>query len=408
MRAPREISMFAVTVRPIAAAALAALSLAVGCSAGSTAIPAPVPVTSTTLLARLGNDTVAIERYTHTAKKMEGLIVTRLPAARIGRYSVELAPNGTPIRADYSLRDGDGASLPGGMQSLSARFTRDSVVLVGHRTSGDTSSRFAVHGAAFPFVTNSYALYELALARLSATGRDSILCELVPLAIGTRQATPRALRVIGPTEVRIDYGGNPLLLRHDGRGAIVSLDGSRTTFKVEVTRIGFDADLEAIARAWKAQEQGSATTGQTSPRDTVQAVVGPAHLWIDYGRPALRGRDVWAHGVLGDTLWRTGANAATQLRTDVDLVLGGRMIPAGTYTLWTATTGGYQLVVNKQVGQWGTVYDSKQDLVRVPLQERSVATPAERFTIAVEPQTSGALLAFTWGVKQLTVPVAAK
>jgi hypothetical protein len=140
----------------------------------------------------------------------------------------------------------------------------------------------------------------------------------------------------------------------------------------------------------------------------VQAVVGPAHLWIDYGRPALRGRDVWAHGVLGDTLWRTGANAATQLRTDVDLVLGGRMIPAGTYTLWTATTGGYQLVVNKQVGQWGTVYDSKQDLVRVPLQERSVATPAERFTIAVEPQTSGALLAFTWGVKQLTVPVAAK
>jgi hypothetical protein len=54
---------------------------------------------------------------------------------------------------------------------------------------------------------------------------------------------------------------------------------------------------------------------------TVQAAVGSAHLWIDYGRPALRGRDVWANGVLGDTLWRTGANAATQFRTDVDLVL---------------------------------------------------------------------------------------
>jgi hypothetical protein len=265
MRTLREISMLAAIARPVAAAALAALSLGTGCSAGSTAIPTPVPVTSTTLLARVGNDTIAIERYTHTAKKMEGLIVTRRPAARIGRYSVELAPNAAPTSATYSVRDGDGATLPGGMQSLSARFTRDSVILVGHRTAGDTTSRFAVHGAAFPFVNDSYALYELGLARLSATGRDSLLCELVPLAIGTRQATPRAMRVTGPDIVRIDYDGSPLMLRHDGRGEIVSLDGSRTALKVEVTRIGFDADLEAIARAWKASEQGAAPTGQATP-----------------------------------------------------------------------------------------------------------------------------------------------
>jgi hypothetical protein len=407
MRTLREITMLAAPARPVAVAALAALSFVVGCSSGNTVIPAPVPLTSTTLLTRLGRDTLAIERYTRTAKKMEGLIVTRLPVARIGRYSVELAPNAVPTRADYSVRDGDGAALPGGMQSLSTRFIRDSVIFVGHRTSGDTTSGFAVRGALFPFVTYSYALYELELARLSATGRDSMRCELVPLAIGTRQAMPSAIRVTGPTTVRIDLGG-PLMLRHDGRGAILSADGSRTTLKVSVERIGFDTDLEAIARAWKAKDQASAPGGQISPRDTVEAAVGPAHLWIDYGRPALRGRDVWANGVLGDTLWRTGANAATQFRTDVDLVLGGKTIPAGIYTLWTATTGGYQLVVNKQVGQWGTVYDSKQDLVRVPLHESSVATPAERFTIAVEPQSPGALLAFTWGAKRLSVPVAAK
>jgi len=262
MRTPREITMLAATARPVAAAALAALSLVGGCSPG-TVVPAPVPRTSTTLLARVGDDTIAIERYTRTAKTMEGLVVTRRPLARVGRYSVELAPNGLPTRADYSLRDGDGAALPGGMQSLSARFTRDSVVLVGHRTSGDTTSRFTVRGAAFPFVNDSYALYELALGRLSATGRDSILCELVPLAMSTRQAIPRAMRVTGPADVRIDYDGSPLLLRHDGHGAIVSVDGSRTALKVNVTRIGFDTDLEAIARAWKASEQG-APAGQSS------------------------------------------------------------------------------------------------------------------------------------------------
>jgi hypothetical protein len=54
------------------------------------------------------------------------------------------------------------------------------------------------------------------------------------------------------------------MLRHDGRGAIVSMDGSRTTLKVSVERIGFDTDLEAIARAWKAKEQAGAPTGQAS------------------------------------------------------------------------------------------------------------------------------------------------
>lgn len=408
MRTLRGITMLAATARIVAPAALAALPFVMGCSSGSTAIPRPVPITSTTLIARLGTDTIAIERYTRTPRKMEGLIVTRLPVTRIGRYSVDLDPAEAPTRADYSVRDGDGAALPSGMQSLSARFPRDSVVLVGHRSAGDTSSGFAVRGPVLPFVNNSYALYELALARMSVTGRDSMVSAVVPLAIGTRQATPRGLRVIGPNLVRIDFGGNPLMLRHDGRGTILSVDGSRTTFKVSVERTTFDVDLGAIARAWKAKEQASAPAGQPSTRDTVQAAFGAAHLWIDYGRPSLRGRDVWANGVLGDTLWRTGANAATQFRTDVDLLIGGKTIPAGTYTLWTATTGGYQLVVNKQTGQWGTVYDRKQDLVRVPLQESSVATPAERFTIDVEPQGSGALLAFTWGAKRLTVPVAPK
>jgi hypothetical protein len=139
-------------------------------------------------------------------------------------------------------------------------------------------------------------------------------------------------------------------------------------------------------------------------RDTVQATVGNAHLWIDYGRPALRGRDVWASGVLAT---RCGAPGRTPRRSSAPTsisCLGGRTIPAGTYTLWTATTGGYQLIVNKQVGQWGTVYDPKQDLVRIPLQESSVATPAERFTIAVEPQSTGALLELTWGCQAAECP----
>ena len=59
--------MLAASIRPVAAAALAALPFVTGCGPASTSIPVPVPVTSTTLLTRLGDETIAIERYTHTA-----------------------------------------------------------------------------------------------------------------------------------------------------------------------------------------------------------------------------------------------------------------------------------------------------------------------------------------------------
>jgi hypothetical protein len=169
-------------------------------------------------------------------------------------------------------------------------------------------------------------------------------------------------------------------------------------------------DLDTIARQWTARDQANGALGNVSTRDTARATIGNAHVWVDYGRPSLRGRDVWVNGVLGDTIWRTGANAATQLRTDTDIAIGGTTVPAGLYSLWTsASPGGYQLIVNRQAGQWGTEYHPDRDLARIPLRESMVAAPAERFTVAIEPQGSQAgVLTLTWGTKQLSVPVTAK
>jgi hypothetical protein len=85
-------------------------------------------------------------------------------------------------------------------------------------------------------------------------------------------------------------------------------------------------------------------------------------------------------------------------------------VPPGLYSLWTwATPRGYQLIVNKQSGQWGTEYRPERDLARIPLQERPAPAPAERFTVTLEPQGGQAgVLTLTWGAKQLSVPVSAK
>ena len=228
---------------------------------------------------------------------------------------------------------------------------------------------------------------------------------IVPLSWGARGTSPLPVKLIGRDSARIQWFGFPLYVRHDGRGNMLLADGSQTTVKVRVDRVAA-MELDTLARDWSARDQAAGIAGPASTRDTARATIGNAHVWVDYGRPALRGRDVWVNGVLGDTIWRTGANAATQLRTDAPLTIGGAAVPAGTYSLWTHTTPrGYELIVNRQAGQWGTEYHADRDLVRIPLRETVLGTPAERFTIELDPQGT---LIMMWGTKQLSVPVSAR
>jgi hypothetical protein len=392
-----------------AAVAPIALILLAACSAAVPAPAVPIPNTSTTLLVRLGADTIAMEQYTRTPSRMEGVLVQRSPFTTIARYSVDLTTSGAPMRAEYSLRRGDGSQITGNMQSLSVRYGADSVTMVGHRGSGDTTRVAPARGLLLPYVNGSYGLYELAIARLRNLGRDSAEFAIVPLNFNVRGTSALAMKATGPSAVRINWFGFPLAIEHDAHASITLVDGSRTTVKVRGERVA-TVDLDTIARQWTVRDQAAGALGNVSTRDTARATIGTAHVWVDYGRPSLRGRDVWVNGVLGDTIWRTGANAATQLRTDTDIAIGGATVPAGIYSLWTSVApGGYQLIVNKQAGQWGTEYHPDRDLARIPLRESTAAAPVERFTVAIEPQGAQAgVLTLTWGTKQLSVPLTAK
>lgn len=391
----------------VAAVLLALMPLA-GCTSSSTSRPLPSsPAGATTLLVRLGEDTLGMEQYTRTGSRMQGVLVQRVPFTTVAHYNVQLGTGNVPVRAEYTLRRGNGTPVIGSTQSLSVVFGTDSVTFTAQRASGDTTRSATLHGALLPYLNGSYALFELAIARLRAAGRDSMQFGIVPLNFNVRGSTPLPVRIIGTDAARITWFGSPLFARFDTRGRLIGLDGTQTTVKVRVDRAGA-VNMDSLGRAWAVRDSSGGTVGQVSPRDTARATIGSAHLWVDYGRPALRGRDVWADGVLGDTLWRTGANAATQLSTDADIMIGGVTIPAGIYSLWTATTGGYTLVVNKQHGQWGTEYDRAQDLVRIPLNESEVFPPLERFTISFAPDGSATLLTFAWGDKRLSVPITTK
>jgi hypothetical protein len=155
-----------------------------------------------------------------------------------------------------------------------------------------------------------------------------------------------------------------------------------------------------------AQPGAPAAARQASPRDTARGTVGGASVMVDYSRPAKRGRTIFgANGLVPyGRVWRTGANAATTLVTSAPLRVGQTQLPAGTYTLYTLPdANGWQLIVNRQTGQWGTDYDQTQDVARIPMQVTTLQSPAEQFTIAVEP----AALVMRWDTVQASAPLSA-
>ena len=136
----------------------------------------------------------------------------------------------------------------------------------------------------------------------------------------------------------------------------------------------------AVPATALAQKVVSSTPGKGgSPHDTVEYTVGPATVTITYGRPYLKGRSLETLAPTGK-VYRTGADQATTIKTTHALQIGSLAVPAGTYTLYTLPGSPWQLIVNKQTGQWGTEYTEGQDLGRVPMTAGTLASPAEQLS----------------------------
>lgn len=147
-----------------------------------------------------------------------------------------------------------------------------------------------------------------------------------------------------------------------------------------------------------------------SPPGTAEMTLKGKKITINYSRPYLKGRHVGQELAPYDKVWRTGANEATSLTTEIDLNIGGARVPAGNYTLYTLPSEGtWKLIINKQTGQWGTVYNQDQDLARVDMKRSQLPQPVEQFTISFDKKNdSSADLVLEWENVRLSVPVQAK
>jgi len=148
-----------------------------------------------------------------------------------------------------------------------------------------------------------------------------------------------------------------------------------------------------------------------SPPAQAQVALDGKIVTIDYNAPSMRGRKIFGGLVPYDHWWRTGANPATTLKTAVNLKIGSLTVPAGTYTIYSIPSETqWKLIINKQTGQWGTVYNQNQDLGRTAMQKGPTpSAPVEVFAIKFE-NTKGKKteLHLIWENTDVFVPVSAQ
>jgi hypothetical protein len=170
----------------------------------------------------------------------------------------------------------------------------------------------------------------------------------------------------------------------------------------------------AASTAW-AQMGGQGGPPLSPPAQASVTIAGQA-LSIKYSAPSVRKRQIFGDGgvISKDStypVWRAGANNATAFHTDANLVLGGLNVPKGDYTLYVLVKdpNAWELIVNKQTGQWGLTYSAAQDLGRVRMTMSKPPAPIEtlRYVLSSEGGNNG-MLRLEWENHIASVPFTVK
>ncbi len=154
-----------------------------------------------------------------------------------------------------------------------------------------------------------------------------------------------------------------------------------------------------------------------SPAGNAATQIGDSWIEVEYSRPILRER----HGIFGEgeeygesvkagaPVWRTGANQTTAFRTDVDLMFGDSLVPAGEYTMFVdLAEGEWTLIISNHKGKsnyrseedglWGAYgYTPDKDVARQAMPVSEAPVSFDQMTIAfVDVTSEGGTLAIMW------------
>lgn len=345
-------------------------------------------------LTKLGNDTLAIERFQVRENTLKADVVLRSPRTSLRRY--EMAWDEDQRITSMTVTDfteSNSFMAENGRVIQKATGMGDSLNLIYYTSNGDRTQKVANRPNLIPFVDMVHWPYELAFLRAAKSTRDSI-----DQYMNTgRRNSNFIIHRLDDTSFTIRHpsrGVMAVTIASDGE--LMSLDAAETTRKLKVER-GFDLEFDALAATYAERDKVSSPFGTLSPAVTNDYHFANADFEVSYGSPSKRGRDIFGGIVPYNKRWRTGANRATHFKTSRSLMIQGQRLPAGEYTLFTIPEpDGGILIVNKQTGQNGQSYDESRDLMRVQMKRTDNNSRVESFTITVDKTPNGGKLNLIW------------
>ena len=148
-----------------------------------------------------------------------------------------------------------------------------------------------------------------------------------------------------------------------------------------------------------------------SPTQTLSQDFGLGKIEIVYSRPSLKGRAAFGNSsVLAPvgTVWRTGANGATKVTFSHPVTVGGKLLAAGAYALFTIPgESEWTIIFNTNSNSWGSFsYKEAEDVVRFKVKAETTSNSTENFTINVDnisPET--ATISLKWAKTLVNIPI---
>jgi hypothetical protein len=151
----------------------------------------------------------------------------------------------------------------------------------------------------------------------------------------------------------------------------------------------------------------SIKTPQPSPTQTIKQDFGISTVELTYSRPGIKGRKIFGDLVPYGKVWRTGANSATRIKFSDDVMIGGQLLKAGEYAIYTIPgEKEWEVIINKGSANWGTEYKQEDDLFRVKAVPMKMDEKVESFTMQfanVKPTSME--LQIMWDKTAVALPV---
>jgi hypothetical protein len=168
-------------------------------------------------------------------------------------------------------------------------------------------------------------------------------------------------------------------------------------------------DLDKLTQQFVLQETEKTGLAAINVLDSVQSTINGTSIKIVYSRPERRGRKIFGAVVPYERFWRTGANAATRLVINRPIMIEGKELAAGSYSIWTIPgPKKWTLMINSQATVWGTEYNPQFDVLKATMNVQSLKQMTDLMTIEILTGENKGTIEISWERTKASIPFTVK